>query len=322
VNRRRRAGLGSIVAGTVAVVLSFSASPASAGAQPPDSVGWWYELQTKTLPAPLPSPPVVPDGGLFVQQGPDGPMAYGAIRAHITGVRSATLLLVAASGSSTTTPPAAMQACATQSRWTQPQSEPGAWEDAPKYTSHCVPGIVATDGKSVAFYFETEFFAAGALDVAIVPTATATPFAIAFDKPDNQALQTVVAPPIPPTPTTVAATAPTANEATVAAPLPAQIAAPSTPSAPAPAAPSEIRPNVADNLLKVAGLGDPDRGERALALGGASLIVVGWWQLSTRAVPMPRLLGGLTPSTPAEESRIGGVGRFARSRTANPNLLR
>src|SRR5256885_10613535 len=31
-----------------------------------DATGWWFELQTKSLPMPLPSPPVVPSGGLFL----------------------------------------------------------------------------------------------------------------------------------------------------------------------------------------------------------------------------------------------------------------
>jgi hypothetical protein len=84
------------------------------------------------------------------------------------------------------------------------------------------------------------------------------------------------------------------------------------------------------------GLGDPDRGARAAALGGASAIVIGWWLLSTRAVRMPQLLGALAGAGGAggaagtaddeprsdPKTRIGGVGRFAKTRTSNANRLR
>ncbi|MEY2447831.1 MAG: hypothetical protein QOH79_1307, partial [Acidimicrobiaceae bacterium] len=66
-----------------------------------------------------------------------------------------------------------------------------------------------------------------------------------------------------------------------------------------------------------------------------SLIVVGWWLLSTQSVPLPRLLGGVGagaregravsddgPSEKKPEARIGGVGRFARSRADNATKLR
>jgi hypothetical protein len=83
---------------------------------------------------------------------------------------------------------------------------------------------------------------------------------------------------------------------------------------------------VANAVLNVAGLGDPDRGERAVALAGASAIVVGWWLLSTRAVRMPRLLGAMAGGgsevAAAPKLHIAGVGRFARGRTSPARHLR
>jgi hypothetical protein len=88
---------------------------------------------------------------------------------------------------------------------------------------------------------------------------------------------------------------------------------------------------VATSVLNAVGLGDADRGARMASLGGASLIVIGWWLLSTRAVPLPRLLGGVGASaraagdneSPADAmARIGGVGRFSRTRDRNPLRLR
>jgi len=84
---------------------------------------------------------------------------------------------------------------------------------------------------------------------------------------------------------------------------------------------------LASSVLNVAGLGDPDRGARALALGGASLIVVGWWLTSTRALPMPRLLGSLAGAGADRDSSkpdelVAGVGRFARKRDRPARALR
>jgi hypothetical protein len=85
-----------------------------------------------------------------------------------------------------------------------------------------------------------------------------------------------------------------------------------------------------NQVLKLAGFGDPDRGERAFALGGASAIVIGWWLTATRTAPAPRLLGALAGSGPAPEDgarrapapRVGGIGRFSRTRAGKPFGLR
>jgi hypothetical protein len=297
-------------------------------ADAPQQAGWWFELQTKTLPAPLPAVPVVPDGGLFVQQGPQGPTAYGALRYRVTDAETGLLTLAAAQGS-TTSLGAPLQGCATSSSWQQSPTAPGNWEDAPKYGNPCSPGRISTDGKFVAFAFDSSFFKNGLLDVAIVPIDGASPFAIAFDKPtaDSLAIQATRPPVAPVTTVAPVASAPSG----VASPV--VVGGAKTPPV-APVAPTavvatnESRPSIANSALNIVGLGDPDRGERAAALGGASAIVVGWWLLSTQAVPTPRLLGGLR-GAPAEDggrkeppARMGGVGRFARRRDKNALSLR
>jgi hypothetical protein len=278
-----------------------------------------------------PPVPTVPDGGLFVQQAPDGPAAIGAVRYRTPSAASATLTLAAAQGS-TTTLGAPVQACATSSSWVPPLPAPGYWEDAPKFGKTCSPGAVSSDGKFVAFIFGPEYLSNGALDVAIVPKDGASPFAIAFDKPAPDSLVVKIAPAGTPTtvanPVTTVATGgggggvvkpPAASPSVSVAPVPTPTTA---------AAAGDNRSSVANTVLKVAGLGDPDRGERAAALGGASAIVVGWWLLSTRATRMPQLLGALSGAGAAVEvlpdpkSRIGGVGRFARRRSTNPSALR
>jgi hypothetical protein len=330
---RRRVGVALLALGTVLIALAFSVSPVQAEA--PSQTGWWFELQTKTLPAPLPSPPVVPDGGLYVQQGPQGPTAYGAVHYDAASASSATLTLTTAPGS-TASLGAPVQACATKSQWKAPDPPPGAWEDAPKYGDPCTPGRIAADGSAVAFAFDTSFFAKTGLDVAIVPIEGATPYSLMFNKPSADSLQvTTKSPTLSSTPPVTSVTTPTAGAVSSpskgAAVPTAKVAAPSAPAAapPAPAA-AETRPSVTTNVLKLAGLGDPDRGARMAALSGASAIVVGWWMLSTRAVRTPRLLGALAgagagadaavPSEPAV--RVAGVGRFARARTTSPRRLR
>ena len=333
---RRRVGAAFVAVGATLLVLALSTSPVHAEA--PTQTGWWFELQTKSLPAPLPNPPVVPDGGLYVQQGPNGPTAYGAVHYPARDAAGATLTLITAPGS-TARLSAPVQACATSGPWTAPNPSPGAWEDAPKYGDPCTPGKIAADGSAVAFFFNGPFFKSSGLDVAIVPIEGAAPFTLAFEKPAADSLS--VTPKAEPltktsTPTTFASNKATGGASgttsgNAAAPS-AKPAAPATPAAPAAPATDNNRSTLATNVLNAAGLGDPDRGERAVALAGASAIVVGWWLLSTRAVPMPRLLGalgggrvaaaGADGDPPAPPTHVGGVGRFAKTRTTNARRIR
>jgi hypothetical protein len=87
------------------------------------------------------------------------------------------------------------------------------------------------------------------------------------------------------------------------------------------------RSALANDVVAAVGFGDPDRGARAAALGGASLIVVGWWLLTSQPMRMPRLLGAMagpaSGASPAEpQERVGGVGRFARYREGTASRLR
>lgn len=326
--RRRIAGALSIAFGMIALTLALSAG--SAQAQAPDQTGWWFELQTKSLPAPLPNPPAVPDGGIFVQQGPQGPVAYGAVQAHLSNAQSAILTLTVAQGS-TTAVPASLRACATTAAWQAPQSEPGAWEDAPAYTDPCTLGAISSDGKYVAFFFGGPFLTSGALDVAIAPVDKSNPFAIAFDKPADDSLAvtagSAVKPPIagPATPAPSGTSAITPSGPVVASPAiaPSPAVTPTTA-----AADLDTRSPVADAVLSAAGFGDPDRGARAAALAGASALVIGWWLLSTRTAPMPRLLGALAGAgadadrQSALASPVGGIGRFRRAREGDARSLR
>jgi hypothetical protein len=331
---RRLAGAMSIAVGMSALGLGLFASPVQAEA--PSQTGWWFQLQTKTIPAPLPSLPTVPAGGIYVQQGASGPSAYGAVRYAVSGASTATLTLAAAAGS-TTSLGAPLQACATSASWKPPTAEPGNWEDRPAFDKPCTPGKISSDGKVVAFFLDAPYFRGGAIDVAIVPVDGAPPFAIAFDKPADDSLTIVpaagqssaTANPIAPAAGNTSAVIPSGGRSPSAPITP--VVKPATPAAPAASAAAPDRSNLATSVLNVAGLGDPDRGERAAALAGASAIVVGWWLLSTRTVRAPALLGALAgggasavdaPAGPARTTFLGGVGRFAKERDTASRSLR
>jgi hypothetical protein len=286
--------------------------------------------------------PTVPEGGLYVQQGATGPVAYGALRYRVTDGSSAILTLTTAPGSVALA--ASMQACKTSSSWTAPSPAPGPWEQRPTFGVPCSPGIASSDGAAVAFNLSASFVADGVLDVAIVPLSAATPFAVAFQPPGADALASnggrpSVSPTLP-TPTTVASS-PLAGSSSpsgappIAAPSRSPVAGGTTASPTAPA-PSPILPAarddagrsaLANDVIAAVGFGDPDRGARAAALGGASLIVVGWWLLTSQPTRMPRLLGAMAGATadgqPAGPAlRVGGVGRFARAREGTATRLR
>ncbi|MEA3019497.1 MAG: hypothetical protein QOI47_1021 [Actinomycetota bacterium] len=323
----RLVGVASITLGTLVLVLGFTVTPAHG--QAPDQTGWWFEAKMKTLPVAPPAPPNVPAGGLYVQQGPDGnPVAYSALRYVVADASSATLTLTAAQGS-TTTLGAPLQACATSTAWSPPLPAPGYWEDRPTYGKTCAPGTVSTDGKYVAFLLGSRFSGTGALDIAIVPTDGATPFAIAFDPPAKDSLVVKQASPEFPPPSDSSYSTPSSDGSASFAAPPFTVAPGNVATATAPTAPSVARPSpIAQTGLQVPGLGDPDHGERMAALVGSSAIIIGWWLLSSRRSRVPRLVGALagggvmTDAPVVATSRMGGVGRFARTRERSARALR
>ena len=316
--------LGSVMAAAGALVLVLSTTALPAHGQAPDSVGWWFVAKSHALPVAPPAPPNVPDGGLYVQQDPDGPGAISAIRANVDGASSATLLLKAAQGSSTTLG-APVQACATTTDWQPELPAPGYWEDRPEASKPCVPGTVSTDGAYVAFKLGSSFVSSRGLNVVIVPVDGATPFAIAFDKPaaDSLTVQTAPATDFTSPYSPPVTDAPSDATATLVSP-PFTVASPSSPTttvAPAVNAPVAVATPALPHPLG----GDADRGERVLSLSGASLLLVGWWLLSTRRTRAPRrvgaLAGGATTATVAPVRTVG-IGRFARQREGTASALR
>jgi hypothetical protein len=190
-----------------------------------------------------------------------------------------------------------------------------------------VPGTVSTDGAYVAFHFGSAFLSGGVLDVVLLPVEGSAPFAIAFDPPAPDSLKVETAPSTdygayapPPESSDV----PSDASASLASP-PFTVAGPTSPSTPATTAvPAISQPvAVAPGLVHAIG-GDADRGERVLSLTGASLLLVGWWLLSSRRTRAPQRVGALggEAAAPVAEIRTLGIGRFARPREGTANALR
>jgi hypothetical protein len=225
---------------------------------------------------------------------------------------------------------APVQACATTSPWQPELPAPGYWEDRPEATKTCVPGTVSTDGAYVAFHFSSAFVSTGVLDVVLLPADGATPFAIAFDPPGSDSMTVQTAPASDAGSAYEPAPEPSSDATATLASPPFTVAGPTSPSTPATPATTAV-PAVDQPVAVVPNLvhalsGDADRGERVLSLSGASLLLVGWWLLSSRRTRPPRRVGALggagAAAAPIEATRTVGIGRFARPRDGTASALR
>src|SRR5258708_5005378 len=110
--------------GLVAVSLLLIGSAATAGADGPQAQltakGWWWQAQQDGLPQPVPQPPNVATGQLWVQGSPNGKTAISAVRYQIgTGRVAQTLTLNVVPNGDQGGSTAVLIACQTGSAWTQ-----------------------------------------------------------------------------------------------------------------------------------------------------------------------------------------------------------
>ena len=154
----------------------------------PNATGWWFKLQPAGVGVPV-APPNVPPGGLFVADDPTGPTAVAALRFEVDEGAPATLALKAAQES--TTMAATIDACPASTPWSPPAGgSPGPIGDAPK-ADNCQPvrGQPSADGSSIGWSLPASFQTTpGTIDVVLLPSAGAAPFAVAFDKPGDDSL--------------------------------------------------------------------------------------------------------------------------------------
>ena len=316
----------------VAAALCLFAIPlvltVSAGADSASSFGWWYQLNDSALPLAPPPPPGAPSGGIYVQGTLAGPTAYGAVRFTSQGTTAGVISLAIES----TTGAVEVAVCPTTAAWQA--ADGGVWQKRPTFdcsTSKAL-GVTAADGKSLTFQVTDAFAAAGEYDLAIVPDPTAqTVFSLSltapgpdFFTPTSSAPTTV--PPVTEPPVLPGDFAPDAGS-TLGAPIPdlgptagagnfleepTATAPPSTAADPGgssgvagPSSGQQDQP------------GSPNDAERVMAGIGLALLAAGLWFVGNRssAALSPELVKA------GAISAHGGVGRFARVRTALPTRV-
>ena len=330
-------------------LLLLAALPA--GAQGPDRTAWW-----STTPADLSAAPssTAPDG-LHVANGPDGRLAFAAVSYHLEAFSSATLTLHLAPNTLVGTP--LLIACpTTNDSWKAGgnQSTP----TAPTYTcaGRSAPALVSSDsaGPTVSFLLDaTQEQSPGVVSLAIVPSPTSTaPFSLDLLAPSASSL--VAQPPgaaRPPTTPEAAPTAATAvavtpaNPVTGSAPLPMlPLGNPLPQPGPVVAPDPTLAPAVAPVVAAPAAVALPGRrvvrSAEQLRLAAdhrarqASMLLLlalvgglGYLLGHKQDIPL-RLLGGRAPRVdpdavplPGTDAPIGGLGRFARPRTAPARSL-
>jgi hypothetical protein len=323
VRAARRAAAALCVA-AIPFVLTVSADADAAG-----SFGWWYQLNDSSLPAAPPPPPGAPSGGIYVQGTLAGPSAYGAVRFSSPGTTAGVAKLAVESSNGAVE----VAMCPTTSAW-QP-ADGGPWQAKPTFdcaTSKAL-GVLAADGKSVTFQLTDAFGKAGEFDVAIVPDPTAqTVFSLSltapgpdFFTPTSNTPPTL--PPVEEVPPSIdnttgggfdtgSATFPDVGSTTDAGNF----------LEPTPTAPPAATGGTGGGARSGAGTGrlptqpvshTDSSAERVGAAIGLGLLAAALWFTGNRTA------GDLTPELvkAGAVSAHGGVGRFARVRTALPTRV-
>ncbi len=345
----RRRFLRALAAGLVTVGAPLTlAVPAGAEAQL-DRHGWWYKARQQPvsglLPAPVPAPPTVPEGGLYVANDPSGPIAVAAVRFHAPDAGGGTLTLNVAPGSS----PVAelILACATPTQWGA--ADGGTWESRPEADCDAagVEGALSDDGMQISWELGEGHKQGDAFDVVLTPApGLPAPFQTSFEQPTDQSFT--------PAPSFGSEPGDGFDDGDLgfddlggfdpgqaflddgfAFDAPPPFDAPGAP-APAPGGAGEVGDG--DDPVAAAPPGSAPRGprtapvartttERIIAVLVIGLIAAGLWRLSGVEAPAPRLIGGLASAgggavaarpTRRVEPVVGGVGRFARPRTSLP----
>ena len=179
----------AVVGAALAVMPALPARAAS-----PSAHGYWWRLQSASKP--LPNPPFVPSGGLWVATDLRGQMAVSALRYRAPAgqqIARVTLHVAQSNGNSPV-----LLACPAKSSWTP--AEGGAWANrpAPGCDAAFVSGKASSDGSS--WSFDVRGLArSGTLDIVILTPADANAnYSVAFDAPDRNS---IVTEPVPGSPT-------------------------------------------------------------------------------------------------------------------------
>lgn len=173
--RAARRVVAALCAAAIPFVLTTSADADAAG-----SFGWWYQLNDSSLPVAPPPPPGAPSGGIYVQGTLAGPTAYGAVHFSSPGTTAGVAKLAVESSNGAVE----VAMCPTTSAWQA--ADGGPWQARPAFdcTTSKALGVLAADGKSIAFQLTDAFGNGGEYDLAIVPDPVAqTVFSLSLTAP-------------------------------------------------------------------------------------------------------------------------------------------
>lgn len=323
----------TVLAGVALLIVPASAAPAT---RIVDS-GWWWRLQSGAV-AQLPPPPNVEEGMLQVQGAPDRAQAIAAISAELPdGHASPILTLRVAEGGDQGGAAAVLLACSAGSAWTG--EDAGRWDSAPVVDcASSVTGIRSEDGATWTFpvgdlQFEDR------LNIILVPGtveeapegANGSTFTLVFEAPTAADIETSEGETPAANPPPVSPTAPTtsppaaADDGFVAAPPPSIPGETPTPQV------QGAEPSLEEDLQGSTFTAPEREASTAPALTAANVpesrtlarllgaLVVLAGLASAFAVLRTDLLAGAAAT--AEAPVTGGLGRFARERTAEPNSV-
>lgn len=338
---RRRVGLRTMAAACVALAVATAAG-GTASADAPDKYAWWWKPKQNASLTFVPSPPNVDTTDFYVANDVSGPLAVGAVHFQVLGSGEGTLTLEAKDQSTFTA--ADVGACPATSVWDGVFA--GSWEQKPTWNAGaCVKGAAAPDGTSMTWKIGEAFAPAdgseGEYSVVLVPQGN-VPFSVVIVQPDDSAFTGYTAgapgggfteagatdagfsPAADPGGSFAAADGgavgssfdmPAASTDVGAGVGTGATAAP-VPGGNAPAAPaggtgrSAALP-VPTALTSTGG----DTGERVASAVLLGLIAAALWWLGGVRQPAP------APALLDAPARVGGIGRFARPRSAPPNRL-
>jgi hypothetical protein len=169
--RQRTTILRVTALGVLAAMLIAADGERDTGAELDDH-GWWWAMQTGLIE--LPAPPSVPEDGLLVGNGIDGPTAIAGIRYELDEDDAAGATLVLEVADEQGGEVAGIRACAAIARWRGAQA--GTWEHRPG--SDCdeaeVSGQRDEDGATWTFDL-TPFVANGVANIILEPGSLAQP---------------------------------------------------------------------------------------------------------------------------------------------------
>lgn len=169
--RRWRAITGAVL---IASGLTLGSGAGLADATTLTQAGWWWRVNDPALPATVPAPPTVPEGGLMVAGSIDGATAIAALHFDLDeGETAPVLTLTVADNGDQGGATAILAACLTGSAW---QAETaGAWANKPfpACDEGSVTGVRSDDGATWTFAL-APLVSDSMVDVTLVPGSDPT----------------------------------------------------------------------------------------------------------------------------------------------------